>query len=63
MGNQVDNNAVANFLKKQLVVKSWIEEILQVKLGDELIAALKNGIVLCYLMVEIEPSAIPSIQV
>jgi hypothetical protein len=61
--SQVDDTAVSTFLKKQQIVKSWIEEVLQVKLGDELLAALKNGIVLCYLMVEIEPRAIPSIQV
>ena len=63
MSQQVDNNTVTTFLKKQIVVKSWIEEVLNVKLGDDLIAALKNGIVLCYLMMEIEPLAIPSIQV
>lgn len=63
MSQQVDNNDVSTFLKKYIVVKSWIEEVLDVKLGDDLIASLKNGIVLCYLMVEIEPRAIPSIQV
>ena len=60
---QVDNNTVIEFLKKKTVVKNWIEEVLKVKLGDDLIAALKNGIVLCYLMAEIEPLSIPKIQV
>ena len=63
MTQQVDNSIVITFLKKQQIVKGWIEEVLDVKLGEDLIAALKNGIVLCYLMVDIEPRAIPTIQV
>ena len=61
--SQVDNTTVITYLKKQIVVRKWIEDVLKVKLGDDLISALRNGIVLCYLMVEIEPRSIPTIQV
>lgn len=60
---QVDDQTVIEFLKRQQVAKAWIEESLKVKLGDDFLAALKNGIVLCYLMSEIDPQAIPYVQV
>ena len=58
-----DDQAVVEFLKRQQLAKNWIEEVLKVKLGDDFLSALKNGIVLCYLMSEIDPGAIPTIQV
>lgn len=63
MNQTMDDQKVIEFLKKQVLAKLWIEEVLQVKLGDDLGAALKNGIVLCYLISEIEPGSIPNIQV
>lgn len=54
---------VREFLKKQTLVKYWIEEVLKVRLGDDLIQSLKNGIVLCYLISEIDPFSVPKIQV
>ncbi len=61
--SQVDDSKVVEFLKRQILVKNWIEEVLKVRLNDDLISSLKNGIVVCYLMIEIEHGSIPAIQV
>lgn len=61
--SRIGDSEVREFLKKQTLVKYWIEEVLKVRLGEDLLQSLKNGIVLCYLMAEIEPLSIPKIQV
>eukprot|EP01112_Ceratiomyxa_fruticulosa_P020320 TRINITY_DN688_c0_g1_i1.p1 TRINITY_DN688_c0_g1~~TRINITY_DN688_c0_g1_i1.p1 ORF type:complete len:868 (+),score=238.12 TRINITY_DN688_c0_g1_i1:281-2884(+) len=58
----VNDAKVVDFLRAEHAVKSWIEQSLKIKLGEDLPSALKNGIILCYLMEEIEPQSIPRIQ-
>mmetsp|Transcript_4307 Transcript_4307/g.15157 ORF Transcript_4307/g.15157 Transcript_4307/m.15157 type:complete len:783 (+) Transcript_4307:172-2520(+) len=51
------------FLEQRAAVRRWIEQTLQVRLqDDDLVEALKNGIVLCYIMLEVVPQSIPRIQ-
>lgn len=61
--NAVTDETVASFLLLQQAVRNWIEESLEVPLDKEdLLEALRNGVVLCYLMQEIDPPSIPKIQ-
>eukprot|EP01103_Thecamoeba_quadrilineata_P007479 TRINITY_DN17353_c0_g1_i1.p1 TRINITY_DN17353_c0_g1~~TRINITY_DN17353_c0_g1_i1.p1 ORF type:complete len:823 (+),score=196.91 TRINITY_DN17353_c0_g1_i1:5-2473(+) len=56
----VADERVIEFLKTRRNVKAWIEEVLKVVLkGEDLHEALKTGIVLCYLMNEIDDSMMP----
>lgn len=53
---------VERYLCRELSIKAWIEEVLSIKIGDNLAKALQNGIVLCYLSSEIHPGSIPAIH-
>lgn len=62
--NKVSNERVYQFKRTQYAVKNWIEEVLDIKgkLEEDLILSLKSGVILCYLMLEIEERSIPRIQ-
>jgi hypothetical protein len=58
----VPDERVYEFINLQKAVKQWIEEVLSIKLQDDLHPQLKRGVILCYLMKQIEENAIPRIQ-
>eukprot|EP01088_Endostelium_zonatum_P019435 TRINITY_DN6708_c0_g1_i1.p1 TRINITY_DN6708_c0_g1~~TRINITY_DN6708_c0_g1_i1.p1 ORF type:complete len:703 (-),score=192.48 TRINITY_DN6708_c0_g1_i1:79-2187(-) len=61
--SKVPDESVLEFQYKQHSVKLWIEKILHIKLENEdLYSSLRNGVVLCYLMKELDPRLIPRIQ-
>jgi len=60
--DRVTDDRVYQYLCTQKAVQNWIQKVLDVKLADDLHQALKNGIVLCYLMREIDERSIPMIQ-
>ncbi len=55
---------ICDFIRTQYATKLWIEEVLNIqgKLEENLHNSLKSGVILCYLMVEIEERSIPRIQ-
>ena len=55
---------VCEFIRTQRAVKIWIETVLNIngKLDEDLHKSLKSGVILCYLMLEIEERSIPRIQ-
>lgn len=59
-----DDQQVCEFIRTQRSVKLWIEDVLgiQGKLDEDLHNSLKSGVILCYLMLEIEERSIPRIQ-
>eukprot|EP01103_Thecamoeba_quadrilineata_P016666 TRINITY_DN5625_c0_g1_i2.p1 TRINITY_DN5625_c0_g1~~TRINITY_DN5625_c0_g1_i2.p1 ORF type:complete len:802 (-),score=233.69 TRINITY_DN5625_c0_g1_i2:57-2462(-) len=58
-----DNERLTHYLKTTVVVKHWIEEVLVIKLSSDLLDSFRNGVVLCYLMNEIQNRiVIPRIQ-
>ncbi|KAN0055736.1 hypothetical protein ACTA71_011622 [Dictyostelium dimigraforme] len=60
IGN-VSDEKVKEYLKTEILVKEWIEEVLQIKIKESLSDALKNGIVLCYLANAIQDNIVPTI--
>eukprot|EP01130_Rhizamoeba_saxonica_P016478 TRINITY_DN7626_c0_g1_i1.p1 TRINITY_DN7626_c0_g1~~TRINITY_DN7626_c0_g1_i1.p1 ORF type:complete len:708 (-),score=155.76 TRINITY_DN7626_c0_g1_i1:72-2132(-) len=60
--NAVTDDRVYQYLCIKDSVKDWIQNVLSVSLGDDLHAEFKNGVVLCYLMQELDPRSIPHIQ-
>eukprot|EP01105_Mastigella_eilhardi_P006499 TRINITY_DN18058_c0_g1_i1.p1 TRINITY_DN18058_c0_g1~~TRINITY_DN18058_c0_g1_i1.p1 ORF type:complete len:762 (-),score=221.75 TRINITY_DN18058_c0_g1_i1:78-2282(-) len=59
---KIPGDKVQEYLAKEKAVRAWIQAVLSVNLGEDLYAALKNGIVLCYLMQTLEPSTIPYVH-
>jgi hypothetical protein len=55
---------ICQFIRTQRSVKQWIEEVLNIKdkLDEDLFKSLQSGVILCYLMLEIEERSIPRIQ-
>jgi hypothetical protein len=55
---------VCEFVRTQRAVKIWIEAVLNIngKLDEDLHKSLRSGVILCYLMLEIEERSIPRIQ-
>ncbi|KAN0034796.1 hypothetical protein ACTFIV_001328 [Dictyostelium citrinum] len=60
IGN-VSDEKVKEYLKTEILVKEWIEEVLQIKIKESLSDSLKNGIVLCYLANAIQDNIVPTI--
>eukprot|EP01130_Rhizamoeba_saxonica_P006137 TRINITY_DN2436_c0_g1_i5.p1 TRINITY_DN2436_c0_g1~~TRINITY_DN2436_c0_g1_i5.p1 ORF type:complete len:713 (-),score=172.49 TRINITY_DN2436_c0_g1_i5:1884-4022(-) len=58
----VTNDVIADFLNVQHSVKTWIESVMDVSLNQDLHSDIKNGVILCYLMEEINARAIPKIH-
>ncbi|KAF2078632.1 hypothetical protein CYY_000003 [Polysphondylium violaceum] len=58
----ITDERVKQYLRTEIVVKEWIEKVLQIKLKDNLHESLQNGIVLCYLANAIEDNIVPTIR-
>jgi len=58
----ITDERVKQYLRTEIVVKEWIEQVLQIKLKDNLYESLQNGIVLCYLANAIEDNIVPTIR-
>eukprot|EP00727_Mastigamoeba_balamuthi_P012399 m51a1_g7782 hypothetical protein (1253) ;mRNA; f:227088-233128 len=43
-------------------VRLWIEEVLSIRLGEDLLGALRTGVVLCYLAREVDGACIPQVH-
>lgn len=62
--NPVSDQRVLEFLRTEAKVRRWIEDVAKVSLvGEDLLYALKDGVVLCQLMLEVDPNSIPRVQV
>eukprot|EP01116_Phalansterium_solitarium_P008506 TRINITY_DN22415_c0_g1_i1.p1 TRINITY_DN22415_c0_g1~~TRINITY_DN22415_c0_g1_i1.p1 ORF type:complete len:805 (+),score=344.21 TRINITY_DN22415_c0_g1_i1:98-2512(+) len=64
-GNLIDDARVCEFIRTRRAVVSWIERVLELRagqLGDDLHASLRSGALLCFVMLEIDPSSIPRVQ-
>ncbi len=64
ISNEIPAQVVCEFIRKQRAVKIWIEAVLNIngKLDQDLQKSLQSGVILCYLMLEIEERSIPRIQ-
>eukprot|EP01132_Coremiostelium_polycephalum_P002674 gene2674-3317_t len=60
--SSISDDRVKQFLRTEILVKEWIEEVLQIKISLNLYESLRNGIVLCYLVNAIENNVVPVIQ-
>eukprot|EP01102_Stenamoeba_stenopodia_P017514 TRINITY_DN6291_c0_g1_i3.p1 TRINITY_DN6291_c0_g1~~TRINITY_DN6291_c0_g1_i3.p1 ORF type:complete len:784 (+),score=250.28 TRINITY_DN6291_c0_g1_i3:93-2444(+) len=61
--NVVTDEKIAEFLATRQAIRDWIEEALEVPLDKQNLGeCLRSGVILCYLMLEIDPSSIPKIQ-
>jgi len=61
-GLKHQDERIFEFLNIQKAVRLWVDETLDIKIDEDLLKALNNGIVLCYLMKAIDPNSIPTIQ-
>ena len=71
MADEISQQRIEQFVTLAHEVKRWIEQVLNVRLGTSVVAAnvlpdlhtpLKDGIVLCHLMLRISERSIPRIQ-
>jgi len=62
MAQKVTDERLVLFQRTQRAVRDWIEMVLNIRVSDDLQEALRNGVILCYLMQEIEERSIPRIQ-
>lgn len=53
---------VEQYICRELSIKTWIEDVLSIKIDESLGKALQSGIILCYLSSEIHPGSIPAIH-
>eukprot|EP01101_Sappina_pedata_P002276 TRINITY_DN12522_c0_g1_i1.p1 TRINITY_DN12522_c0_g1~~TRINITY_DN12522_c0_g1_i1.p1 ORF type:complete len:812 (-),score=303.15 TRINITY_DN12522_c0_g1_i1:14-2449(-) len=60
--SQVSDERLSEYLKTQKNVHDWIESTLKIKLDENLLEALRNGIVLVYLVNAIEENTILKLQ-
>jgi len=62
----VNDERLGEYLAIQQQVKTWLEDSLGIVLAHDFVSAerssLRNGIVLCFLLREIDPSSIPTIH-
>jgi len=59
---KMPDSRFCEFIRTLRSVRSWVEETLDITLNDDLFISLKSGVILCYLMQQIEPGSIPRIQ-
>jgi hypothetical protein len=62
MAHKISDERLTLHLRTEKAVKEWIEKVLSIRLDDDLQKALSTGVILCYLMTEIEERSIPRIQ-
>jgi hypothetical protein len=61
-GGDVTAERLTTFLNLENSVRTWIESTLNIPLRGDFMEAIKNGIVLCYLMRELDEHSIPRVQ-
>jgi len=59
---RISDDRVLEFARARAGIKAWLEEVLSVKLSPNLHYDLKNGVVLCFLMNELDPALVPLVE-